>query len=508
MSSIEPMITPAAMQHALSVYNTLTGQRTPFEPQTPPFVGMYVCGPTLYKEAHLGHARSAINFDVIQRYLKHIGYQVRYVRNVTDVGHLTDDADEGIDKVSQQAQVEKRTPMEIVQRYGYSYRRDMDRLNVQPPSIEPQASGHIIEQISTIQEIKRAGLAYATDGSVYFDMDAYMRKHTYGRLSGHIPAQAKAGTRPLAGQAQKRNELDFALWKKAGSAHSMQWSSPWGVGFPGWHIACTAMSTKYLGKSFDIHGGGMDLIFPHHECEWAQAQAAYQTPPAKYWLHNNVITIAGQKMSKSKGNAITLAQLFSGMHPNLTQAYSPMALRLFVLQAHYRSLLHFSEEALRAAHNGYRKLMHGLRVVHELAHAPVSTAANPDKALVAKLAKIFQDCYAAMNDDFNTAKVLSALFELLKYIHALKQHQLSCSALGPAIFQQLQITYRCFVEDILGLKEDLQIPPEALLHIVRGLYQDAKAHRQYDRVDHIRADLKRLGITLQDTPTGIDWYYS
>ena len=494
------------IQSQLSVYNTHTRQLELFTPHQPPFVGMYVCGPTVYGKAHLGHARSAINFDVIRRYLKHLGYQVRYVRNITDVGHLEQDADEGEDKVGKQAQRESLVPMEVAQRYRNSYCNDMALLNVEPPSIEPHASGHITEQIALIQQIMEAGLAYESKGSVYFDVDNYARRYAYGELSGHRLADLMAGTRPLAGQQEKKGPLDFALWKKATPGHIMRWPSPWGAGFPGWHIACTTMATKYLGKQFDIHGGGMDLLFPHHECELAQAQAAHQTICAKYWLHNNVITINGQKMSKSLGNFITLEQLFQGTHDLLTQAYSPMALRFFVLKANYRSILSFSNTGLKDAYNGYRRIINGLRAAKALVYVEEPTL-GIDKATVAQVQQYLAQCYQAMNDDFNTAQVIAALFGLLKFIHALKQGQLQPSALGPAAFEQLKNTYILFVEDILGLQEASQVSAEALLSVLLKLYRQAKEQQQYDRVDAIRADLKHLGIALQDSPTGVDWSY-
>lgn len=496
------------VQGQLSVYNTLTRQREIFTPHNPPFVGMYVCGPTVYGQAHLGHARSAINFDVIQRYLKHLGYQVRYVRNITDVGHLERDADEGVDKVSKQAQLENLAPMELVQRYTNSYHRDMALLNVQPPSIEPHASGHITEQIAMIQQIVQAGLAYEAKGSVYFDVADYAHQYAYGRLSGSVLTDLLAGTRSLAGQTEKRSPLDFALWKKARPAHIMHWPSPWGEGFPGWHIACTAMATKYLGKQFDIHGGGMDLRFPHHECELAQARAAHQTALAKYWLHNNVITMDDQKMSKSLGNYITLEQLFQGTHDGLTQAYSPMALRFFVLQAHYRSTLSFSNKALQDAYSGYNRLINGLKAVKTLVYIEEPMlSADTDKETVAHIQQYLAHCYQAMNDDFNTAQVIAALFGLLKFIYALKQRQLQPSVLGPTVFEQLKNTYIIFVQDILGLQEAANVSTKALLAVLLKLYRQAKEQQQYDRVDAMRADLKHLGIALQDTPTGVDWCY-
>ncbi|MEM7055612.1 MAG: cysteine--tRNA ligase [Bacteroidota bacterium] len=494
------------MRHQIKVYNTLTRQQEIFTPYRPPFVGMYVCGPTVYGQAHLGHARGAINFDVIYRYLTHIGYQVRYVRNITDVGHLIRDADEGEDKVAQQAQLESLEPMEVVQRYTNSYRKDMALLNVQPPSIEPHASGHITEQIAMIERIIQAGLAYVVNGSVYFDIAAYHQQYPYGKLSGRVLADLLAGTRALAGQREKRGPLDFALWKKASPTHVMHWPSPWGEGFPGWHIECTAIATKYLGKQFDIHGGGMDLLFPHHECELAQAQAAQHTALAKYWLHNNLVTVDGQKMSKSLGNYITLEQLFQGAHGLLDQAYSPMTLRFFVLQAHYRSTLSFSVKALQAAHSGYLKLINGLKVARKLVYTEEGSSSLDEEA-IAQIHQHCDRCYQAMNDDFNTAQVIAALFSLLKFIHALRNGKLQAAALGLAGFEQLQSTYTTFVEGVLGFREEPSAPPEALLAVLLKLYSQAKEQQQYGQVDAMRADLKRLGIALQDTPMGVEWSY-
>jgi len=470
-------------------------------------VGMYLCGPTVYGKAHLGHARSAINFDVIFRWLKYLGYQVRYVRNITDVGHLERDADEGIDKIAKLAQLEALEPMEVVQRYTNSYHQAMASLNVQSPSIEPRASGHIPEQITMIRQIVKQGLAYEVEGSVYFDIEAYKKNHNYGELSGRIIEDLLAGTRLMRGQQEKRNPLDFALWKKATPTHLMRWSSPWGVGFPGWHIECTAIATKYLGQPFDIHGGGMDLLFPHHECELAQAQAASHTELAKYWLHNNLITINGQKMGKSLGNAITLEQLFQGTHPLLDQAYSPMALRFFVLQAHYRHPLNFSVEALKAAQKGYLKLINGLRLLDEFPY-PENGDEYVDQDIVAQVRHDCDDCHEAMHDDFNTARTIASLFNLLKIIHALSSNQLSSTLLGFTAFMKLKNTYITFVQDILGLhQEESRISTTALLDILIGLYSQAKAQKQYGQVDVIRVQLKKLGIALQDTPTGVQWSY-
>ncbi len=495
------------MQGQLKVYNTLTRQKEHFLPLNPPLVGMYLCGPTVYGKAHLGHARSAINFDTIFRYLKHLGYQVRYVRNITDVGHLERDADEGIDKIAQQARLESLEPMEVVQRYTNSYHQDMDLLNVQPPSIEPSASGHIPEQITMIQQIIKAGLGYEAHGSVYFDVEAYNKAHHYGKLSGRIVEDLLADTRPLSGQQEKHNPLDFALWKKATPGHLMRWPSPWGEGFPGWHIECSAISTKYLGQPFDIHGGGIDLLFPHHECELAQAQAASHAELAKYWFHNNLITIRGQKMGKSLGNAITLEQLFKGRHPLLDQAYSPMTLRFFVLQAHYRSTISFSNEALQAARNGYLKLMNGLKVLTELP-VPKDSGAGMDQDMAAQIKHSCNRCYEAMNDDFNTAQMIAMLFNLLKSINALRNGQLSPYLLGSTVFENLKNTYATFVQDILGLRQESSVSATALIDILLGLYSQAKVQKQYDQVDAIRAQLQELGIALQDTPMGVHWCYT
>ena len=500
-------LTFAAMDGQLKVYNTLSRQKEPFAPLHPPHVGMYVCGPTVYGKAHLGHARSAISFDVIYRYLQHLGYQVRYVRNITDVGHLERDADEGEDKVGQQARLESLEPMEVVQRYTNSYRQDMALLNVLAPSIEPSASGHIPEQIAMVQQIMQAGLAYEAHGAVYFDVETYNKTHTYGKLSGRIVEDLLAGTRTLSGQQDKRSPLDFALWKKATPTHLMHWPSPWSEGFPGWHLECSAIATKYLGKQFDIHGGGLDLLFPHHECELAQAQVVSQTTLATYWLHNNLITIDGQKMGKSLGNFITLEELFAGTHALLDQPYPPMVLRFFMLQAHYRSTLSFSTTALKAAQAGYLKLMNGLRVLNALSY-PEGKEETLDQVAAAQINQECDNCYLAMNDDFNTAQVIAALFNLLKPINALKNGQLSPAALGATRFNHLKNTYTTFVQDILGLCEAPIAPPESLLNILLGLYSQAKIEKQYGQVDAIRRQLQQLGIALQDTPAGVQWAHA
>ncbi|MDX5421892.1 MAG: cysteine--tRNA ligase, partial [Hymenobacteraceae bacterium] len=370
------------MQQKLNLYNTLTRKKEEFEPLHAPFVGMYLCGPTVYGEPHLGHARSAVTFDVLYRYLKYQGYKVRFVRNITDVGHLENDADEGEDKIEKRAKLEHLEPMEVVQHYTNIYHQDMDKLNVLRPDIEPRASGHIIEQIEMIQEILDNSLAYEVNGSVYFDVPAYNKAHKYGKLSGRVIEDLMANTRDTEGQSDKRSPLDFALWKKASPSHIMRWPSPWSDGFPGWHLECSAMSRKYLGTTFDIHGGGLDLMFPHHECEIAQSQASNNhTDAAKYWIHNNMITVNGQKMGKSLGNFINLSELFSGNHAMLEEKYSPMTIRFFILQAHYRSTLDFSNEALQAARKGYTKLMNGLNVLKKLRYPEVTEGMEPDAKL-------------------------------------------------------------------------------------------------------------------------------
>lgn len=498
------------MQGQLRVYNTLTRQKERFIPLSPGYVGMYVCGPTVYGHPHLGHARGAIVFDVVCRYLKYLGYRVRYVRNITDVGHLEQDADTGEDKVEKQARLEALEPMEVAQRYINSYSRAMSMLNVQAPSIEPRASGHIPEQIAMIQQIIEAGLAYASHGSVYFDVRAYNKIRDYGRLSGRTIENMLTGTRSLDGQQGKRDPLDFALWKQATSAHSMRWPSPWGEGFPGWHIECSAIASRYLGPLFDIHGGGLDLLFPHHECELAQSQAASHTSLARYWLHNNLITIDGQKMGKSLGNAMSLEQLFRGNHALLSQAYSPMTLRFFVLQAHYRSTLSFSDEALRAAQGGYFRLMNGLKVLNEFSSRERESnyvAEDVDPVAVIQVQQHCAKCHEAMNDDFNTAQVIAALFKLLKIMNTLQNKPQSLSALGPDTFGQLRDTYVTFVKDILGICQEPITSIAALLDILISLYNEAKVQKQYDRVDSLRTQLKTLGIAFRDTPAGVQWSY-
>ncbi|AKD02413.1 cysteine--tRNA ligase [Pontibacter korlensis] len=496
------------MQQKLNLYNTLTRKKEEFEPLHAPFVGMYVCGPTVYGEPHLGHARSAVTFDVLYRYLKYQGYKVRYVRNITDVGHLENDADEGEDKIEKRAKLEHLEPMEVVNHYTNIYHQEMNKLNVMQPDIEPRASGHIIEQVQMIQEILDNGFAYEVNGSVYFDVETYNKEYKYGKLSGRIIDDLLNNTRTLEGQEEKRSPLDFALWKKASPTHIMRWPSPWSDGFPGWHLECSAMSRKYLGTTFDIHGGGLDLMFPHHECEIAQSQASCNhTDAAKYWIHNNMITVNGQKMGKSLGNFINLSELFSGNHEMLEQAYTPMTIRFFILQAHYRSTLDFSNEALQAARKGYTKLMNGLRVLKKLQYPMESEAVEPDAKLNEELQKLTQDCFRGLNDDLNTAKTIASLFNLLKKINSLYLGQIKIEQLSRGTFDLIRNIYQELVLHVLGLEEETVGDMEEVLSLVLSFYKEAKEQKAYDKVDTIRAELKRQGIVIKDMKTGVDWAY-
>lgn len=493
-------------QHQLKIYNTLSRKKEIFEPINPPFVGMYVCGPTVYGDAHLGHARPAVTFDTVYRYLSYLGYKVRYVRNITDVGHLTGDADEGEDKIAKKAKLEKLEPMEVAQQYTDTYHRDMDLLNTTKPSIEPRATGHIPEQIALVQAILDEGLAYEVNGSVYFDVLKYNEREQYGKLSGRILDELISGSRDLDGQGEKRNAVDFALWKNAAPEHLMKWESPWGIGFPGWHLECTAMSSKYLGKHFDIHGGGMDLMFPHHECEIAQGNACNHQDPAKYWMHNNMITINGQKMGKSLGNFITLQELFTGNHKLLEQAYSPMTIRYFMLTAHYRSTLDFSNDALKAAQKGYKKIINGLRIAKKLQFISDENI-ELDEEQIKQVEQIIVNAYRAMDDDFNTAQAIGHLFNLLKKINSMYTGQLHPAQVGEEVFGEIIQTFIVFVEKILGLKEEKSDNQQALLDVLLHLYSEAKTARNYDKVDEIRNALKSMGFVVKDMKDKIDWAY-
>jgi len=492
------------MQATLSLYNTLTRKKEVFQPLHAPFVGMYVCGPTVYGEAHLGHSRSAITFDVLFRYLQYLDYKVRYVRNITDVGHLENDADEGEDKIAQKARAAQLEPMEVVQHFTNRYHEDLNALNVLPPTIEPRASGHIIEQIELIKEIIANGLAYEANGSVYFDVPAYNQQHRYGKLSGRVIDDLLANTRDLEGQQEKRSPLDFALWKKASDTHIMRWPSPWSNGFPGWHLECSAMSQKYLGVEFDIHGGGLDLLFPHHECEIAQSQASSHTDAAKYWVHNNMITINGQKMGKSLNNFITLSELFNGQHALLQQAYSPMTVRFFILQAHYRSTLDFSNEALQAARKGYIKLINGLHVLERLNY-PTETSVQPEQD--SELLKLTNDCFNGLNDDLNTARTIAALFNLLKKINSIYTGAIALGSISAETFAYVKKTYTALVTDVLGLREEKSMQTDNLLEVLLQFYKEAKEAKNYTRVDQIRAEFKKNSMVIKDMKNGIDWAY-
>ena len=494
------MITQILTMEKLTLHNTLTRKKELFVPIHKDHVGMYVCGPTVYGHAHLGHARPAITFDFLFRYLLHIGYKVRYVRNITDVGHLVNDADEGEDKVAKKAKVEELEPMEIVQIYTNSYRKNMAQLNVLPPSIEPTASGHIIEQIEAIKKMLETGFAYEINGSVYFDVESYAKNHPYGILSGRKIEDLYTNTRDLDGQNEKRSGLDFALWKNALPEHIMRWPSPWGIGFPGWHTECTAMSTKYLGETFDIHGGGLDLLFPHHEAEIAQGVACFGHATVNYWIHNNMITINGQKMGKSLGNFIQLDEFFTGNHPLLEKAYNPMTIRFFMLQAHYRSPLDFSNEALQAAEKGFERLMNAMALLKNLKTASTSTL---------DVEKLKRNCYDALNDDLNSPILIAHLFDGAKMINSVNDGNMTITAADLVKLQQL---YTGLVYDVLGLEpsgDSLENGNNELfvqmVELLLTLRQDAKAKKDWTTSDQIRDRLTALGFEIKDTKEGADW---
>ena len=491
-------------QQRLIIYNTLKRSKEPFVPLHAPNVGMYVCGPTVYGDPHLGHARPAITFDVLFRYLKHLGYRVRYVRNITDVGHLEHDADEGEDKIAKKARLEQLEPMEVAQYYTNRYHEAMRRLNVLPPSIEPHATGHIIEQQQLVQQILDHGYAYESNGSVYFDIEKYNREHHYGILSGRSLENVINESRELDGVGEKHNQADFALWKKAQPEHIMRWPSPWSDGFPGWHCECTAMGRKYLGDHFDIHGGGMDLVFPHHECEIAQAVASQGEPMVRYWMHNNMITINGQKMGKSLGNFITLEQFFTGDHPTLEQAYSPMTIRFFILSAHYRGTVDFSNEALKASEKGLERLLNGLSDLERIQPAKASDPVT--KKVVGELR---QKCYDAMNDDLQTQIVISHLFEACRVVNTVTAHQATIDA---ADLKELAEVMRLFACDILGLrleKGDSNDQREEafgkVVDMVLELRAKAKASKDWATSDQIRDALAAAGFEVKDTKDGATW---
>lgn len=486
------------MQNNLFIYNSLSKKKELFKPLHPPFVGMYVCGPTVYSDAHLGHARPAITFDLLFRYLQHLGYEVRYVRNITDVGHLENDADEGEDKIQKKARFEHLEPMEVVQKYMNTFHKNMEQLNTLSPSIEPRATGHIIEQIELVKILINSGYAYESNGSVYFDILKYNQKYHYGKLSGRVLDELISNTRETEGAEEKHNSFDFALWKKANPEHLMKWPSPWSIGFPGWHLECSAMSIKYLGEQFDIHGGGMDLQFPHHECEIAQSTAALGKESVHYWIHNNMITINGQKMARSLGNFITLDQLFSGNHPLLSQPFSPMTIRFFILQAHYRSTVDFSNEALQGAEKGLQKLMKAVETLNKLKPSATSTI---------DVNELKQKCYQALDDDLNSPILLSHLFEGVKFINSIADGSEKIDSKGLETLKEL---FSTFVFEILGLKDettgqsDEKLTGE-LMKIIIDIRQAAKNNKDWTVSDKIRNDLKNAGIILKDLKDGAEW---
>jgi cysteinyl-tRNA synthetase len=487
-----------SMENNLFVYNTLSRQKELFVPIDAPHVGMYVCGPTVYGDAHLGHARPAISFDLVFRYLRHLGYKVRYVRNITDVGHLENDADEGEDKIAKKARLEQLEPMEVVQLFTDRYHAAMDKLNVLKPSIEPRASGHIIEQIAMVKTILNAGMGYESMGSVYFDVEKYNQSHNYGILSGRIVEDLLSNTRKLEGQEEKRNSFDFALWKKAQPEHIMRWPSEWSDGFPGWHLECSAMSTKYLGEQFDIHGGGMDLLFPHHESEIAQSTVCNHKTPAKYWMHNNMITINGQKMGKSLGNFIQLDEFFAGQHAALQQAYSPMTVRFFILQAHYRSPLDFSNEALQASEKGFQRLMKSIATIEKLVPANKSTV---------DIAALQAKCYEAMNDDLNSPILIAHLFDAARIINSAFDKKESLSAYDIGLLRNMMHT---FIFDILGLlpENDPQAGNQVisnLVNIILELRREARTNKDWATSDRLRDAIAQAGVIIKDTKEGSTW---
>jgi cysteinyl-tRNA synthetase len=492
----------------LKIYNSLTRQKEVFEPINAPYVGMYVCGPTVSGESHLGHARPFITFDVVYRYLLHKGYKVRYVRNITDAGHFEEEGKVAEDKITSKAILEKLEPMELVQKYTNLYHWAMTQFNNLPPSIEPTATGHIVEQIEMIKKIMADGYAYESNGSVYFDVvkynDDYSKKNQpYGILSGRNIEEQLETTRDLENQEEKKNKVDFALWKKAPLEHIMRWQSPWGEGFPGWHIECSAMATKYLGKQFDIHGGGMDLQFPHHECEIAQSTVCNHQMPARYWMHNNMITINGRKMGKSYNNVIKLSELFEGNHAELTQAYTPMTVRFFILQSQYRGTLDFSNEALQASEKALRRFMEGYEWLQ--AQSFGNETVSKDQVLADQLTTWTNELEFFMDDDMNTAKVVANLFEILPSINSLKDKHIATDAVAGAIWTTVQTQLKLFVESILGLKVDKGANRQQLNGVVELLIEirkQAKANKDFATSDKIRNQLAEMGIQLKDEKDG------
>ena len=485
------------MKQKISIYNSLSRKKETFKPITKDYVGLYVCGPTVYGDPHLGHARPAITFDIVYRYLQLCGYKVRYVRNITDAGHLENDADEGEDKISKKARLEQLEPMEVAHFYTLSYHNAMNQLNCKPPSIEPRATGHIIEQIEMIQKIIDNGYAYEKNGSVYLDVKKYNQSYPYGILSGRNLEDTIEGTRQLEKQTEKNNAVDFAIWKRASKEHIMKWSSPWGKGFPGWHMECSAMSEKYLGKTFDIHGGGMDLMFPHHEAEIAQSNACNDCMPVNYWMHNNMITIDGKKMGKSLGNFINLEEFFSGKHAKLDKAFSPMTIRFFILQAHYRSTLDFGNDALKAAEKGLAKLMDAIEALSEIQAKDKSTF---------DVQELEKKCYDAINDDFNTPILIAHLFEGVKLINLLKSNKASLNNNDLILLKSI---FDIFANEVLGLKQENHQKSNdftnEIMDVILKLRKHAKINQDFITADLIRDELDGLGIQINDSRDGSSW---
>ena len=489
----------------LRIYNSFIRDKEEFRPLVEGYVGMYVCGPTVSGESHLGHARPYITFDLVYRYLVHLGYKVRYVRNITDAGHFEEEGRAAEDKISTKAQIERLEPMELVQKYTNLFHWAMDMFNCVPPSIEPTATGHIVEQIDMIQKIIEAGYAYVSNGSVYFDVKKYADTHEYGKLSGRVIEDLLETTRELEGQEEKRNKTDFALWKSAPPEHIMRWNSPWGEGFPGWHIECSAMSAKYLGKQFDIHGGGMDLLFPHHESEIAQSTICNHVAPVRYWMHNNMITINGRKMGKSYNNVIKLTEMFSGEHPLLEQAYSPMTIRFFILQTHYRSTLDFGNEALQAAEKGLKRLMEAFEWIKGQDPSVITPKGEADAEADKKVNRLLDELYEYINDDFNSARVLATLFELVPIVNAMKDKQPDQLALSTTTVKKLKEKMKVFIEDIFGLKSESAAEAEKLkgvMNVLIELRKEARARKDWVTSDKIRNQLADMGIVLKDEKNG------
>ena len=487
------------MTQELVIYNTLNREKEVFKPLHAPHVGMYVCGPTVYGDPHLGHARPAITFDLLFRYLQHIGYKVRYVRNITDVGHLESDGDEGEDKIGKKARLEELEPMEVVQFYTNSYHKAMDSLNVLRPSIEPSASGHVMEQIEMTQEILDKGFAYENNGSVYFDVEKYNNSYDYGILSRRDIDEMLETTRELDGQDEKRRSADFALWKKAAPEHIMRWKSPWSVGFPGWHIECSVMSTRYLGDEFDIHGGGLDLLFPHHECEIAQNTVVNDKPSVRYWMHNNMITVNGTKMGKSMGNFINLEEFFNGTHRLLDKAYEPMIIRFFILQSHYRSMVDFSVDALHAAEVALKRLLDASKHIDNIPVSDTSTV---------EVKALRQKCYDAMNDDLNTPILLSHLFEATRIINSAIA---GIEKLSQEDLDELTFLFNTFLFELLGIEDNSALKDtsheafEKAVNMLLEMRQEAKRNKDWATSDKIRDDLTKAGFVIKDTATGFEW---